>query len=238
MYTDHSALKYLVNKPVLGGRICRWLLLFQEYDFKVIVKPECLNTGLDHLSRIENDEEPTNVEEGLPDAELYAVRIADGHFEDIIHFLTTGIVPQGYFVQQKKELVIRIVDFTVIAGHLYKMGNDEILRRYVPKFERGQILAKAHGGVSGEHYAGRATAQKILCAELWWPTLHQDSKAYYRTCDICQRTRKPSRRDEMTLNPQMTLQLFKKWAIDFVGPIAPLEKMGARYIITMIEYLT
>jgi hypothetical protein len=27
MYTDHSALRYLVNKPVLGG-ICRWLLLF------------------------------------------------------------------------------------------------------------------------------------------------------------------------------------------------------------------
>jgi hypothetical protein len=23
MYTNHSALKYLVNKPVLGGRICR-----------------------------------------------------------------------------------------------------------------------------------------------------------------------------------------------------------------------
>jgi len=39
MYTDHSTLKYLVNKPVLGGRICRWFLLFQEYDFEVIVKP-------------------------------------------------------------------------------------------------------------------------------------------------------------------------------------------------------
>jgi len=26
MYTDHSALKYLVNKPMLGGHICRWLL--------------------------------------------------------------------------------------------------------------------------------------------------------------------------------------------------------------------
>ena len=38
MYTDHSTLKYLVNKRVLGGRICRWLLLFQEYDFEVIVK--------------------------------------------------------------------------------------------------------------------------------------------------------------------------------------------------------
>jgi len=28
MYTDHSALKYLVNNPMLGGCICRWLLLF------------------------------------------------------------------------------------------------------------------------------------------------------------------------------------------------------------------
>ena len=55
----------------------------------------------------------------------------------IIHFLTTGTTPQGYSVQQKKELVIHVADFTVIAGHLYKMGNDEILHRYVPEFKRG-----------------------------------------------------------------------------------------------------
>jgi hypothetical protein len=43
MFTDHSALKYLVNKSVLGGRICRWLLQFQEFDFEFIVKPGKLN---------------------------------------------------------------------------------------------------------------------------------------------------------------------------------------------------
>jgi len=42
----------------------------------------------------------------------------------------------------------------------------------------------------------------------------------------------------MPLNPQMTLQPFEKWAIDFVGPIKPQEKIGARYIITATEYLT
>jgi hypothetical protein len=56
MFTDHSALKYLVNKPVLGGRICRWLLLFKEFDFEVIVKPGKLNAGPDHLSRVTNGE--------------------------------------------------------------------------------------------------------------------------------------------------------------------------------------
>ena len=30
-YTDHQTLKYLVNKPLHHGIICRWLLLFQEF---------------------------------------------------------------------------------------------------------------------------------------------------------------------------------------------------------------
>ena len=68
MFTNHSALKYLVNKHVLGGKICRWLLLFQEYDYEVVVKPGRLNVGLDHLSRLEIGEERTNIEDNLHDA--------------------------------------------------------------------------------------------------------------------------------------------------------------------------
>ena len=47
MFKNHSSLKYLVNKPVLGGKICRWILLFQEYDFEIIVNPGKLNAGTD-----------------------------------------------------------------------------------------------------------------------------------------------------------------------------------------------
>jgi hypothetical protein len=74
MYTDHSALKYLVNKPVLGGRICRWLLLFQEYDFEVVVKPGKLNAGPDHLSHILTGEDAGNLDDNFPDAQLFAVK--------------------------------------------------------------------------------------------------------------------------------------------------------------------
>jgi hypothetical protein len=45
MFTYHLDLEYLVNKLVLGGRICRWLLLFQEFDFEVLVKLDKLNVG-------------------------------------------------------------------------------------------------------------------------------------------------------------------------------------------------
>ena len=53
---------------MLGGKICRWLLLFQEYDFEIIVKLGRLNARPDHLSRLELGEEPTSLEDNLPDA--------------------------------------------------------------------------------------------------------------------------------------------------------------------------
>ena len=58
-YTDHQELKYLVNKPLHHGIICQWILLFQEFEFKVVVKLGKLNVGPDHLSRIDTGEEPT-----------------------------------------------------------------------------------------------------------------------------------------------------------------------------------
>ena len=94
-----------------------------------------LNAGPDHLSRIETREEHTNLEEGLPNAQLFAVCIVDNHFEDIIHFLMTGLASKGYTNQQNKELVVRTAEFPIIAWHLYKMGSDEILRLSVPEFE-------------------------------------------------------------------------------------------------------
>ena len=134
MYTDHSALKYLVNKPVSRGNICRWLLLFQEFDFEFIVKPGRLNVGPDHLSRIESDEEPTSLEDNLTNTQLFAVTMINDQnkeFNTIIHLLSIGYAPKGFTNAQKKHMVIRVIDFTLIVGHLYKMGSDEILHQCV-----------------------------------------------------------------------------------------------------------
>lgn len=78
---------------------------------------------------------------------------------------------------------------------MYKLGPDEILRRYVLKHERFSILAEPDEGAVGGHYAEKATTQNILRIGLWWATLHKDAKEYCQTSDICQRVRKPNRRD-------------------------------------------
>ena len=96
MFTDHSSLNYLVNKPILGGKTCPWILLFQDFDFVIIVKPGRLNVGPDHLSRIETSEESTNIEEGFPDGQLFKFDMEDDYYAQIIQFLVMRTAPEEF----------------------------------------------------------------------------------------------------------------------------------------------
>jgi hypothetical protein len=121
-------------------------------------KPGRMNKGPNHLSRLEHGEEPTSLEDTLQDAQLLAIRKVDAHFVEIVQFLSIGMAPHEYTVIQKKQLVVRASEFQLIAGQLYKMGPDEILRRCVMEAERPLILEKAYEGIARGHYAGKETA--------------------------------------------------------------------------------
>nr|GFA76951.1 reverse transcriptase domain-containing protein [Tanacetum cinerariifolium] len=54
IYTDHSALKYLFAKKDAKARLLRWILLLQEFDFKVIDTKGAENYAADYLSHLEN----------------------------------------------------------------------------------------------------------------------------------------------------------------------------------------
>nr|GEU43662.1 hypothetical protein [Tanacetum cinerariifolium] len=54
VYTDHSALKYLLNKQDAKPRLLRWILLLQEFDITILDKKGPENLAADHLLRLEN----------------------------------------------------------------------------------------------------------------------------------------------------------------------------------------
>ncbi|GJX92622.1 reverse transcriptase domain-containing protein [Tanacetum coccineum] len=55
VYTDHSALKYLMNKQDVKPRLLQWVLLLQEFDITIRDKKKgSENLAADHLSRLEN----------------------------------------------------------------------------------------------------------------------------------------------------------------------------------------
>ncbi|GKE58976.1 reverse transcriptase domain-containing protein, partial [Tanacetum coccineum] len=70
VYTDHSTLKYLFAKKDAKARLLRWVLLLQEFDFKIINTKGAQNYAADHLSRLENPYEnvfdPKEINENFP----------------------------------------------------------------------------------------------------------------------------------------------------------------------------
>nr|GEU85985.1 hypothetical protein [Tanacetum cinerariifolium] len=54
VYTDHSALKYLLNKQDVKPRLIWRVLLLQEFNITVLDKKGSENLAADHLSRLEN----------------------------------------------------------------------------------------------------------------------------------------------------------------------------------------
>nr|GEW26788.1 reverse transcriptase domain-containing protein [Tanacetum cinerariifolium] len=54
VYTDHSALKYLFAKKDSKARLLWWILLLQEFKFKLINTKGAENLATDHLSRLES----------------------------------------------------------------------------------------------------------------------------------------------------------------------------------------
>lgn len=106
-FTDHQALKYLVNKPIHQGKIIRWILLFQEYEFDIVVKPSRHNVGPDHLSRIDTGEEPVEGEDELPDAELFRVQAVPESLNDIAYFLSKGEAPTTMSVKERQMLALK-----------------------------------------------------------------------------------------------------------------------------------
>nr|GEW82623.1 reverse transcriptase domain-containing protein [Tanacetum cinerariifolium] len=54
VYTDHSALKYLLSKQDAKPRLIRWVLFLQEFDIIIHDKKGTKNLVADHLSRLKN----------------------------------------------------------------------------------------------------------------------------------------------------------------------------------------
>ena len=91
--TGHYALNYLVNKIVLEGRICRWLLHFQDFSFEVIVKLGRCNVVPYHLSILGSGESGGAVDDQLSDAKLFEIKAIHEYLEDIVVFLGTRSFP-------------------------------------------------------------------------------------------------------------------------------------------------
>nr|GEY93676.1 reverse transcriptase domain-containing protein [Tanacetum cinerariifolium] len=110
VYTDHSALKYLFAKKDAKARLLHWILLLQEFDFKVTDTKGAENYAADHLSLLENPYEnvfdPKEINETFPLESLNKVAHKDPRtpwFAEFANYHAGNFIVKGMTSQQKKK---------------------------------------------------------------------------------------------------------------------------------------
>ncbi|GJU54501.1 reverse transcriptase domain-containing protein [Tanacetum coccineum] len=111
VYTDHSALKYLLAKQDAKPRLLRWILLLQEFDVIIRDKKGAENLAADHLSRLENPHqselEKKEITETFPLETLGMVTFrgdaSTPWFADFANYHAGNFVVKGMSSQQKKK---------------------------------------------------------------------------------------------------------------------------------------
>nr|XP_016483010.1 PREDICTED: uncharacterized protein LOC107803755 [Nicotiana tabacum] len=76
VYTDHDALRYLIDKKESKSRLIRWVLQLQEFDLEIHDRKGTENQVVDHLSRLEGAKTKVEVEEimeTIPDEQLICI---------------------------------------------------------------------------------------------------------------------------------------------------------------------
>ncbi|GJR68266.1 reverse transcriptase domain-containing protein [Tanacetum coccineum] len=108
IYTDHLALKYLINKQDAKPRLLRWVLLLQEFDIIIRDKKGSENLAADHLSRLENPHkdvlENKDINENFPLETLGVISSeSTPWFADYANFHAGNFIIKGMTTQQKKK---------------------------------------------------------------------------------------------------------------------------------------
>ena len=95
-HVDHSTLLYLVNKQGLTGRLARWMLLLQEFDFQIHHRTGVQHAVADYLSRLESGEPTDSTYDDLLDVGLFSLTTTptldeneDEWIREMTHFLPT-----------------------------------------------------------------------------------------------------------------------------------------------------
>nr|GEV76599.1 reverse transcriptase domain-containing protein [Tanacetum cinerariifolium] len=244
VYTDHSVLKYLFAEKDSKARLLCWVLLLQEFTFKVIDTKGVENMAADHLSRLENPHQnmldPKEINKSFPFEILYLVSTCGNSstpwFADFANYHAGNFVVKGMSSQQKSKFFKDVKHYFWDDPFLFKIYVDQVIKRCVHGQEAIDILKACHYGPTGGHHGPNYTAKKVFDSGFYWPTIYRDAQDLVNNCDVCQRQGKISQRDEMPQNSIQVCEIFDVWGIDFMGPFS--SSRGNKYILVAVDYLS
>lgn len=219
--TDHYSLKWLykIKDPV--GRIARWAVRLQQYDFDIVHRPGKNHTVPDALSRA------VPVINSLSDINVFT-DVTDKWYLNLLRQVTER--PQSYpmwMVENNQLYKLSKPQYPELSGTSWLC--------VVPKESRKKIIHDHHDPPLCGHLGISKTCARIA-EHFYWPKLKTDVANYIRKCTTCLETKPDQKRPiGKMLSAQPTAQ--RPWQLvsaDLVGPL-PRSRSGYVYILSVLD---
>lgn len=215
--TDHASLLWLQNLKNPAGRLGRWALRLQPYDFEIRHRKGKFMVVADALSRAVSVE--------AIDATSFT-KSTDQWYADL--------------KRRVEEAPQRYVQFRVENDILYKacarnsrQANSN-WRVVVPQNFRREVLQDCHDSPLSAHGGFFKTIDRVRRL-YYWPKMENEIRLYVKSCEICKASKQAIGCQTAPMGKQSEVE--KPWQmiyIDFVGPL-PRSRNGYTHLFVAVD---
>lgn len=236
--TDHASLQWLMKQKDLSGRLARWSLKLQAFDFEVEYLKGSLNVVPDALSRMHSDEivrdfslaEISDLESSPLHIDLKSDAFLDSEYVSLV---------DRVMEEKNSNLNLRVVDGKIFinpsTGLSYSATEFTNWKLVVPQSLTQNLIVMSHNPPSASHQ-GSAKTLEILKRQFFWKNMTKDVQDFVSNCDIC----RANKAVNFCTKPPMgeAFEASRPWQhiyCDFLGPY-PRSKKGNTCLLIVLDH--
>jgi hypothetical protein len=227
--TDHNPLASLKHFKDVGGRITRWLLFLQQFDYSITYRPGKSNANADALSRIPVVATMDCLTPSYTHEQLQELQLQDASLKPVIEALQNG----NELNSDTSPGLRRAYLYNNILHRKYQDCVTKTVHNQfiVPQTLRRVIFDHNHGH-SG-HLGILKTLQKIR-ERCYWPGYERDITEWIRSCELCQKRKAPQPTPVTPLGTIAASYPFERVSWDIMGPLTMSDR-GNQYILVVMD---
>nr|GEX17252.1 hypothetical protein [Tanacetum cinerariifolium] len=138
----------------------------------------------DHLSRLENPDLGTFIEEEIADEFLDEHLMVfktefnndEPWYANYVNYLVGKIMPPNWTPEKRRRFFSQVKNYFWDESYAFKLFPNNIMRRCVAGNEIFKILAHCHFGLTGGHHSASVTGRKVYESRFFWPSIFKDAK--------------------------------------------------------------
>ena len=236
--TDHSALIWLMNISEPTGRLARWAIYLQAYDFDIIHRAGLKHSNADTLSRpVIAGINSMRVVEQSEDSDLSPKTLDVFEDDNLLTYLRKGKMRSGITKRQAVRITAQADKYKIT----FEDGKETIWYRKAPNEdfkivphpeERYKVAERAH--LLG-HYQVEATLKRLK-EQYYWKKMRDTVEKVIKNCIPCKTHHKSPQFDHQAIALPVT-GIFDRIGIDLTFGL-PETYDGYKGLMTITDYLS